>query len=270
MSRRCVRRPVAPCSLAVLVIVGVVGAAGGRADDGPEPNAVLAGSRQLVLVVVPDWDASRGMLAAFDRDLAGAWRQRVPARPVFVGRHGSAWGLGLHRPPAGGPRKREGDGRSPAGVFAIRTAFGAAATCETGLVYRPLTVHDWCIDVAESPLYDRIVDARTVGADAVAGSTEPMRRDLHLGGDESYALGFVIDHNPGHEPGAGSCIFAHLMSQPPTPTAGCTALAEEHLRELVRWLDAEAAPRFVLLPAAELDTVAADWGLPPPPRDGSP
>lgn len=268
MSRRCVRRPPAPCSMAVLVAVGL-GGIPGRATEGPTP-AMLAGSRQLVMVVVPDWDAPRGTLAAFDRDAAGAWRQRGAACPVFVGRHGSAWGRGLHRPPADGPRKREGDGRSPAGVFAIRTAFGAAATCETGLAYRPLTVHDWCVDVADSPLYDRIVDAREVGAAAVAGSTEPMRRDLHLDGDRSYALGFVIDHNPDHEPGAGSCIFAHLPSDPPAPTSGCTAVAEDDLRELVRWLEAAAAPRFVLLPAAALDTVAAGWGLPPAPGDGPP
>ena len=38
--------------------------------------------------------------------------------PITIGRAGAAWGIGLH-PQQLGPRKKEGDGRSPAGVFRI-------------------------------------------------------------------------------------------------------------------------------------------------------
>ena len=233
----------------------------------PAAPPLDAAVRQLVFVVTPDWDAPRGTLAAFERDAAGAWRQHGASHPVFIGRSGCGWGLGLHPPPGDGPRKREGDGRSPAGVFAIGPAFGAAATCATGLEYRAMTADDWCIDVADSHHYNRIVSVRDVGAAAVAGSTEPMRRDLHLGGDPSYVLGFVIGHNGGCEPGAGSCIFAHLVGDPPGPTAGCTAMTQPQLAGLLRWLEADARPRFVLLPAAAAAAQAAAWGLPPHPGD---
>lgn len=225
---------------------------------------------QAVVVVTPDWEAPQGTLAAFDRDAGGGWRQRGAGHPVMIGRNGCAWGRGLHPDPGGDPRKREGDKRSPAGVFTIGPAFGVPATCTTGLEYRALTVDDWCVDVPDSPFYNRIVSTRDVGAAAVAGSTEPMRRDLHLGGDQSYALGFVIGHNCGCEPGAGSCIFAHLTDDPPGPTAGCIAMDEEHLRALLAWLRADARPRLVLLPAAEAAARAAEWELPPPPRDPHP
>lgn len=230
-----------------------------------EPPVLGPDSTQVVFVVTADWTATRGTLAAFERDAGGPWRPHGAGHAVWVGRHGSAWGRGLHPPVADGPQKREGDGRSPAGVFAVGPAFGAAATCETGLEYRPLSIDDWCIDVADSPLYNRIVDAREVGAAAVAGSTEPMRRDLHLDGDRAYALGFVIGHNGDCRPGAGSCIFAHLEGDPPGPTAGCTAMTEDRLAALLRWLRAEARPRFVLLPAAEAAKHASAWGLPTPP-----
>ena len=224
---------------------------------------IAPATAQVVLVVMPGWDATRGTLSAFERDASGAWRQRGMSHPVMIGRNGCAWGSGLHPQPADGPRKREGDGRSPAGVFKIGPAFGAAAACDTGLDYRPMTGADWCIDVPDSPHYNRFVNVGDVGAVAVAGSTEPMRRDLH-GGDDAYALGFVIGHNAACERGAGSCIFAHLVGTPPVPTAGCTAMTRDQLQTLLRWLRQDAEPRFVLLPAAVAAEVAAAWGLPQP------
>jgi L,D-peptidoglycan transpeptidase YkuD (ErfK/YbiS/YcfS/YnhG family) len=261
MARRRVSRHMPPLLMGALMIL---------ARLVPAADSPVADSRQLVVVVVPDWNAARGTLATFERDPAGGWRRRAASHPVLVGRNGSAWGRGLHPLPEDGPRKREGDGRSPAGIFTIGPAFGGQPTCETGLEYRPLTADDWCIDVAASPLYNQIVDARKVGAAAVAGSTEPMRRDLHLDGDRSYELGFVIGHNAAGHADEGSCIFAHLLGDPPTATAGCTAMTEPQLRELLGWLDAAARPRFVLLPADEAAARCATWGLPPPPGDEPP
>jgi len=238
------------------------------ADDRP---LAIPHVTQLVLVIVPDWQATSGRLATFAKAPDGGWRTAAPGHPVTIGRSGCGWGLGLHpaEPVAGdGPRKREGDGRSPAGIFAIGPAFGAAATLDTGLEYRGMTAHDWCIDVPASPLYNRIVDDRDVGRHAVAGSTEPMRRDIHLAGDQAYALGFVIGHNRDRVPNAGSCIFAHPWTDASTPTLGCTAMADDELRRLLAWLRADAEPRFVLLPAAEHARRARDWGLPAMPLEG--
>jgi len=220
-----------------------------------------AACRQLVLVVVPDWETSTGRLCRFVRE-ATRWRRVGAAVPVAIGRSGCGWGLGLHPEQAHGPRKREGDGRSPAGVFEIGSAFGAADRLDTGLDYHAMSPHHWCIDAPASPLYNTIVDDRDVGVDAVRGSTEPMRRDVHRG-DADYEFGFVIGHNAGRTPGAGSCVFAHPWRGSGVATAGCTALAEHDLRALLAWLEAVARPRFVLLPESELRQLAAAWDLPP-------
>ncbi|RYD16575.1 MAG: hypothetical protein EOP90_00955 [Lysobacteraceae bacterium] len=217
-------------------------------------------ARQLVLVTIPEWDSHDGTLHAFDRTDAG-WRAARAPTPVSIGRAGAAWGIGLHEPQPG-PRKREGDGRSPAGVFALGTAFGYARSARTGLPYAAMEAAHWCIDVADSPLYNRIVDAREVGTAAVAGSTEPMRLDLHAAGDQRYELGFVIEHNAAGEAGAGSCIFAHLWGKPGQPTAGCTAMAPPAMRDLLEWLDASRHPVFVLLPDSEYRRLQASWSLP--------
>jgi Uncharacterized protein conserved in bacteria len=104
--------------LALLLSLAVPAAAT-LAATGP-----LDGARQVVVVTSEGWDASRGRLQAFERGDDG-WQPHGDAFEVALGRSGSAWGVGLHPAPAGdGPRKREGDGRSPAGVFAIGEAFG--------------------------------------------------------------------------------------------------------------------------------------------------
>ena len=217
-------------------------------------------ARQLILVVAPDWNTSHATLRTYTRD-ADAWQPVSAAIPVVIGRAGAAWGIGLH-PAQRGLQKKEGDGRSPAGVFALGHAFGYAPTASTALPYDAMDADDWCIDVDGSPLYNRIVNARTVGADAVAGSSEPMRLDLHADGDARYRLGFVIEHNPRGHAGAGSCIFAHLWRSADSTTAGCTAMTEPAMRDLLAWLRADRHPVFVLLPESEYIRLRAAWALP--------
>jgi len=225
-----------------------------------KPRLAWADARQLVLVVTPDWDANRGIMRAYARDADG-WQAAGDATQVVIGRTGAAWGIGLHAPQPG-PQKKEGDGRSPAGVFAIGSAFGYAESATTGLPYLALNARDYCVDVSGSPLYNRIVNTRVVGEAAVAGSTEPMRRDLLAGGDQAYKVGFVIEHNPRGATGAGSCIFAHLWKSADSATAGCTAMPEPSMRAVLTLLKASAHPVFVLLPRAEYERLRAAWQLP--------
>lgn len=245
----------------------------GPVSAGPVSSAAASGASswqdatQMVLVTTADWNAPRGTLQRYQRASAdAAWQAVGNATDVTVGRNGAAWGLGLHeadtRTAAADPVKREGDGRAPAGVFRIGTAFGYAAAARTALPYAAMDRDDWCVDVPASPLYNRIVDAKHVGDPAVAGSTEPMRRDLHAGGDRRYALGFVIEHNAEARRDRGSCIFAHLWKAPGEATAGCTAMDAAAMAALVAWLDAARKPVFVLLPAAAYASVAQAWGLP--------
>lgn len=217
-------------------------------------------ARQLVLVVTSDWNADRGTLRTFTHDAKG-WHAVEAGFPVRIGRAGSAWGIGLHSVQSG-PAKHEGDGRSPAGVFTLGTAFGYADAETTALPYAAMSAEDWCVDVEGSPLYNRIVNTNQVGIAAVAGSSEPMRRDLHADGDLRYKLGFVIKHNPHGKIGAGSCIFAHLWKSPADATAGCTAMPEPAMRGLLGWLQPDANPIFVLLPRHEYRRLRAVWNLP--------
>ncbi len=250
-------------SFASMVIATL--ASGCATAPAPRPALPWSNAQQVVVVVTPDWNANHGMLGTYQR-VQGKWQQVGERVPAMVGRNGSAWGLGLHPDPEARPQttpiKREGDGRSPAGVFAIGDAFGYAQRADTALPYDAMQASHYCMDVSGSPLYNRIVDARDVGTEAVAGSTEPMRLDLHANGDPRYRLGFVIEHNPQARRDAGSCIFAHLWRKPAESTAGCTAMEDATMTRLLGWLRPDQHPVFVLLPADEYARLRDAWQLP--------
>lgn len=233
--------------------------------DDARPEPLASAVRQVVLVTTADWNAPHGELRRFVRKSGEAWRPVGEPCRVTIGRSGCGWGLGEHPPQDGEPIKREGDGRSPAGVFRIGPAFGRADHIDTRLIYLPLDRGHWCIDVPDSPHYNEIVHEDVVGVDAVAGSTEPMRRDIHLS-DDQYRIGFAIGHNPARTPGAGSCIFTHLWKADGVPTAGCVGMDEAQLRELLAWLDEAADARLVLLPKKEYGRLLETWRLPDVPE----
>lgn len=255
-SLRSALRPIS-CLVLAIAVAGCVR----QVPKTPIVNTPWDDAHQLMLVTIDDWDADHGELRTYERG-DGAWEEVSEGVPVSIGRSGAAWGEGLQPAQAGGPIKKEGDGRSAAGVFRVGEAFGYAATSTTALPYRGLQVSDYCVDVDGSPLYNRIVDAREVGQQAVADSTEPMRRDLHADGDMRYKLGFVIEQNPNDKRGAGSCIFAHLWQMPMETTAGCTAMDEVEMQMLLAWLKPEENPIFILLPQKEYARLRKDWALP--------
>lgn len=208
---------------------------------------------QALVVVTDDWDATSAMLQRYERESADApWRPVGTAIAAVVGRTGLAWGRGVHgAPPAPGPVKREGDGKAPAGIFRLGTAFGYAPADEARWIRLPYVQSDAgveCVDDSNSHHYNRLVDRDAIAAPDWT-SHEEMRRDDHL-----YQLGIWVDHNAAPtEPGGGSCIFLHVWRAPGEPTIGCTAMELRDLRALLRWLDPRARPVLVQAPRAEID-----------------
>jgi L,D-peptidoglycan transpeptidase YkuD (ErfK/YbiS/YcfS/YnhG family) len=201
-----------------------------------------AGCQQVLLVKTAEATATVGRLWLMEQAGAGSdWHAVGGPIPVTVGRSGLAWGDGEHgcQVPDGLPSKKEGDGCSPAGIFALPFAFGSeAAPGQVGIPYQQMTVHSMGVDDPASQYYNQVVDDTVVKPDW--NSRETMLRE-----DGLYGWGAFIAHNPRQKPGGGSCIFLHLWSGPGRPTAGCTAMAEADLRRVLAWLQAAREPRLV-------------------------
>ncbi len=224
----------------------------------------LGTTRQMILVLTPDWNSVQGKLQRFEREKAkDKWHKVGDEVPIVVGRTGLAWGKGLHDASvyqSEQPIKREGDGKSPAGVFNLTTAFGTAAIGDTSsfkLPYTSLAESTECVDDVKSNNYNTIVDRSQVGS-LDWNSSEKM---LAVG--EPYALGVFVAHNSNPvQKGLGSCIFLHIWKNSETGTAGCTAMPKEEISLIVQWLDPKANPVLVQLPTEEFKKLRKQWKLP--------
>jgi D-alanyl-D-alanine dipeptidase len=209
------------------------------------------GTRQVVLVQSESWESQTGELQRFARS-NNKWVAVGESIPVMLGRTGLAWGRGLQQETRDGPQKKEGDGKAPAGVFELGTAFGYAphAPDEIRLPYRQATSADFYVDDAESAKYNQWITL-SPGSPPAWKSAESMKRD-----DGLYELGVVVRQNESPiVKGGGSAVFIHVWRGPGSSTAGCTSMAKRDLITLMRWLDPGRHPLLVQAPQSELNRI---------------
>ncbi len=214
-------------------------------------NPVLQ-SRQLVVVMTNGWNDHSGLLQRYEKDAKG-WHKVGSTIHIRLGRNGFGWGIGLLKTPKGAKYiKKEGDGRSPAGIFALKQAFGYAPFD----VDYPFTVYketDHCVDDVHSKFYNKIVDSTKIKVDYKSKEHMKFPKDY-------YKYGVVVNHNhineKGAVPGAGSCIFLHIKT---VPTAGCTVMKEDEMKALILWLDAKKQPLLLQGPKAEVEKMMKSY-----------
>lgn len=224
------------------------------------PMPVAQSVRQLLLVKAATWSSASGTLRRYERDDTRGWHEVGATVPVSLGRRGLAWGRGLQPSGEVGPSKHEGDYRSPAGVFALETAFGAASGLPAGahgFPYFQATASSYCVEDVHSTHYNELIDAtqtKRVGWQRWS----PLRR-----ADGLFRFGVVVRQNaPQAVVGAGSCVFLHVWRGERQSTVGCTAMAAEAIEEILRWLDPKAEPVLVQLPESAYESVRTAWSLP--------
>ena len=132
--------------------------------------------------------------------------------------------------------KREGDGRTPSGVFGFDFMFGVYPDPGVHFPFRRITGPNivWDDDPA-SANYNEWIDTNTASAGT---SPEPMDVSAY------DAAAAVIAYNDARSPGLRSAIFLHVSSG--RSTAGCVALPYDELLEVLRWLDPAQGPRIAI------------------------
>jgi L,D-peptidoglycan transpeptidase YkuD (ErfK/YbiS/YcfS/YnhG family) len=223
-------------------------------------------SRQCLVVVADNWNAKTGTLRAFERTSSrSGWQTRGGVIPVVLGKKGLAWGRGLLDFESD-PRKVEGDNKAPAGIFRLGPAFGYAPRSGARwikLPYVPLTKNSEGIDDPRSRYYNRLVDRSKVAKVDWRSSEQMLRSDV------LYKWGLMVAHNSAAAPGAGSCIFLHIWKNSSTATSGCTAMPEQDLVQLLRWLDPAKRPVLIQMPRAEFADFRTQYRVPSIPEKPS-
>src|SRR6202158_3592578 len=241
-------------------LVSVICLLGCQSQMRINPRALVDESEQIVVVTTPNWTSTKGTMQRFERATpTSEWNSLESAVPVVVGRTGIAWGVDFDDVSAEGPHKHEGDGKAPAGVFPLDTAFGFAArdSMRTAkLPYVQLLPTTDCVDDVASAHYNTVVDKESV-THVDWNSAEHMREVAQ------YKIGVIVGYNAAPPvKGRGSCIFLHIWAGPDSHTAGCTAFDEAKLRDVLMWLNPTKRPLLVQLTAHDYADMRVRWKLP--------
>lgn len=186
----------------------------------------LTQSEQVIIVRTDRLKNQKATLQTYEKQ-NGHWAIAHPPIQAVLGYNG----MDL--------KTKEGDGKTPIGVYDIGTGFGTAPK-PTGVTipYRRAGDHDYWIDDPTSPDYNKWVHY-TGDPTSRWKSFERMKID-------SYKYGAVINYNT--DPivaGKGSAIFLHVWRNSSSPTAGCVAVSEQNMVRLLQWLDPAKKPLIV-------------------------
>lgn len=215
---------------------------------------------QCVVGTAADWNSSSVTLRLYEKS-GREWKTIGEPWKARLGSNGLVWGNGIHPVPAGAVTKKEGDDRSPAGVFRIGGAWGDAPSIQKrhSQYYRQVTSRDLWVEDPASPDYNKNVILDHEPATAWE-KKQQMRQN-----DAAHALKLFIAHNapPNAKPNAGSSIFFHIWRGGGSKaTAGCTSMEKERLQWLIAQMDPSRHPIYVLLTKADYEKNKGPWKLP--------
>ena len=213
---------------------------------------------QLIVITTEGWSSTQGKVWCFEK-IDQEW-VLISKGSVVVGLKGMGMGIGIRAfETAGVPQKKEGDLKAPAGIFRLGPAFGYAPAEEARwlkISYVQCDRNLLCIDDGLSSKYNKLVDASKNKPDWT--SREEMRRK-----DDLYRWGLFVEHNADDpKQGKGSCIFLHIWKNSTSGTAGCSAMPEEYLLKILKWIDSKKRPLLIQFPLAEYNRLSKVMDLP--------
>lgn len=123
--------------------------------------------------------------------------------------------------------KREGDGKTPTGIYSFGQAFGVAGNPGTSRGWLQVNNNHYWVDDVNSPYYNKLVDASQTGIQW--SSAEHL-----IGYPTAYKYAIAVNYNTACTPGAGSAIFLHCSTG--GSTAGCISVSQSNMIRILQSL----------------------------------
>ncbi|WP_416845220.1 L,D-transpeptidase family protein [Flavobacterium sp. GB2R13] len=186
----------------------------------------LENSEQLLVVYNYQPESYSAFFVALEKK-DNRWIVKQEPVQVCIGKNGFATQL----------NKREGDGKSPTGIFRLGKLYTYEKQLNTLLENQQTTAEDKWIDDSNSEDYNRFVK----------GATNAKSYENLLLKTDAYKYCMVIEYNTNPIiKGKGSAIFFHLAVKKSSFTAGCVAIDEENMKLMVSWLDPKRNPTIIM------------------------
>ena len=163
------------------------------------------------LVLVGGTGGSDALFAVYAKT-GGSW-QKVLACKARIGKNG----LG---------KTKEGDAKTPVGVFHFTKAFGIAPDPGCAMPYTQVDDSHYWVGDSASPLYNQFASTR----DAAGFDLKESEHIVEYVQPYQYCLN--ISYNEEGKPGLGSAIFLHCFGTKPY-TGGCVAIPEADMKRFL-------------------------------------
>lgn len=226
-------------------------------------NSGLNNSNKIMLVLTENWESMEANVYFLEKNNQ-KWQKTPQTMQALIGVKGLGMGLGLHDSIEeldfkSFPQKKEGDGKSPAGIFFISQIMGydSVLFCGNKLDYKQITSSLHAVDDSISMYYNQIVD--TLLLDSSYTNYYNSFENLHKM-SYYYEWIFRIDHNKSNVKGKGSLIFVHIWDKDGKGSAGCTTISRENMMELLKWIDNQTV--VIQLPKNNYNEMAKKLLLP--------
>lgn len=199
------------CAVAVLLVAGAPAAPAAA----PWFASSVGAATQVISVV--GVGGSSAKMDVYQRNAAG-WQPIGVGIPAFIGAKGMA------------PQTHDGEMKTPMGVFTLDFAFGTAPNPGGGLPYVQVGPDHWWDGDMKSPTYNTMQVCKKEQCrfnTSLSAGTENL--DI-----PQYKHAVVMGVNKARVPGNGGAFFVH--STDGGPTAGCVAIEDATLVDIMRWL----------------------------------
>lgn len=211
---------------AVTVSLGFTGQSFASGSNYPIAQLEAAKDANQVILVVGEGDYDATISYYKKKEHAsigpavseGGWQQVFSVKGV-LGKNGVT------------SEKREGDGKTPSGVYQSTMAFGLYNDPGSILPYHKIQMGDYWVDDSDSAYYNKLVNINSTPKSW--NSAEDMMALVPY-----YNYGLVLNYNEEGVPGMGSAIFIHCSrSAADIGSAGCVRVPIEQMKELVTSVD---------------------------------
>ena len=165
------------------------------------------------LAIVSGTKGSNANFYFYERSFDGQW-QEIFSCPAFIGKKG--WG-----------KTREGDMKTPRGVFTFTMAFGIDDDPGCPMGYTKVDSSHYWVGDSRSEFYNQFVSTRDYDSFNKKDSEHIIDYDM------AYRYCLNISYNEDGVPGYGSAIFLHCYTKNKF-TGGCVSIPREEMAEVLK------------------------------------
>ena len=197
-----------------MLILALVSPAFAKGDHSPAWVANLNAAKDAQqLAIVSGTNGTNARFSLHEKDDSGVWHEVIHA-PAYIGKKG--WG-----------KTREGDSKTPTGVYTFTEAFGINPDPGSTIGYTQVDdTHYWVGD-SRSEFYNQFVSTRDYDSFNKKDSEHIIDYDM------AYRYCLNISYNEDGVPGYGSAIFLHCYTKN-NFTGGCVSIPREEMAEVLK------------------------------------